>query len=649
MSPLKPLSFHPEQFFELALDLVCVADAQGRFLHVNPAFTELLGWSREELLGSLASAILHPDDVESQRREVEALGRGGPRSFENRYRCSDGTYRQLSWSARAELASGRIYAVARDVTAHRAIEGSLQQIFDASPAGLLLVTAQGAIAMANPMVAELLGYEVDELLGLPVEVLLPAAQRSAHVARRAFAGSPRRMAPGRRVMAARKDGSEVPIEIRLSSIDGLGEPLTLAAVSDQRQQRALEESLEAARNVAEEASRAKSEFLANMSHEIRTPLTAILGFADVLCEMNDAGSAEQRLQILDTIKNAGVHLLTVINDILDLSKIEADKMTVERVETPLVAVLREIEGLMRPRASGKGVTVETVLATPVPDRIVSDPTRLRQILMNLAGNAVKFTEAGAVTLRAGVTGDAALAKLVIDVVDTGPGMTREQADRLFCAFGQADATVTRKHGGTGLGLTICRRLAGLMGGSVELVATEPGVGSTFRVELPLEPIPGAQLLASLGEPSARRVEVPVASARVVGRVLLAEDGVDNQRLISLHLRKAGATVEVADNGVIALAMIDRAEAEGRPYDLLLTDIQMPEMDGYTLARTLRARGSGLSIVALTAHAMAEDRERCTAAGCDDYAAKPIDKATLLATCAAWVGRRRSGGRGSRAA
>ena len=397
-------------------------------------------------------------------------------------------------------------------------------------------------------------------------------------------------------------------------------------------------ALQQARIQAEAASHSKSEFLANMSHEIRTPLTAILGYADLLRDEGNM-SPTQRIETIDTIRNAGAHLLIVINDILDLSKIEADKMTIERVATPLTTILQEVTSLIRPRAIGKGVKLTTALATSVPDSIISDPTRLWQILMNLAGNAIKFTEEGTVTITAHVMQHLDGARLVIDVDDTGPGMSPEQAGRLFQAFSQVDNSITRKFGGTGLGLTISRRLATLMGGEVTLARTEPGKGSCFRIELPLEVALGAAMVDEFVAVASRPAEVAGGKVGMLaGRILLAEDGLDNQRLIAFHLRKSGATVDIADNGRIALEMIDKNEANGTPYDLLLTDMQMPEMDGYTLARTLRARGSRLPIVALTAHAMAEDRHKCLDSGCDDYATKPIEKKKLLATCSAWIGK-----------
>jgi len=396
--------------------------------------------------------------------------------------------------------------------------------------------------------------------------------------------------------------------------------------------------LEAARLRADAASHAKSVFLANMSHEIRTPLTSVLGYADLLCEEGERQwPLEQRLQTLQTVRSAGKHLLTVVNDILDFSKIEAGKATVESVETPLLQLLCEIESLMLPRALSKGLTLAVRLRTPLPDRVLCDPTRLRQILLNLTGNALKFTEIGGAMISARAEPRAGSSRLIIDVSDTGPGISAEQAKLLFLPFSQADASATRRFGGTGLGLAICRRFAELLGGTVTLAASEPGRGACFRLDLPLLPLPGAVLGTSLEGLMPEPGQIAQLPITLDGRVLLAEDGEDNRRLITLHLRKAGADVETAENGNVALAMIEKAEREGRPYDLLLTDIQMPELDGYTLARVLRGNGNRIPIVALTAHALAEDRVQCMKAGCDDYAAKPIDRRDLLQRCARWLG------------
>jgi signal transduction histidine kinase/CheY-like chemotaxis protein len=410
---------------------------------------------------------------------------------------------------------------------------------------------------------------------------------------------------------------------------------------------------------AEMASYAKSEFLANVSHEIRTPLTAILGYTDLLRDdlMVSSGSTRQ-LDAVDTIRRAGEHLLIVLNDVLDLSKIEAGSMVIETIPTDLPALLLEVDGLMQARVAPKGVVLRTHLESPVPERIHTDPTRLRQILMNVLGNAAKFTDAGSIDVQVRVLSaaeDFAVDMLRIAVTDTGPGMTPAQAASLFQPFTQADASVTRRHGGTGLGLTICRRLAELMEGRVYLAHTAPGVGTTFVIELPLEAVAEARRVTalpiaapSLAHGGARPPILAPSAITLRGRVLLAEDGPDNQRLIGHYLRTAGATVTIVENGALALEAMRDAMATGTPYDLLVTDMQMPELDGYSLAKALRQQGVTTPIIALTAHAMAEDRTRCLSAGCDDYVRKPIDRAALLGACARWIGASTTATAGSEA-
>jgi len=402
--------------------------------------------------------------------------------------------------------------------------------------------------------------------------------------------------------------------------------------------RRAESDLKRATRAAQSADRAKSEFLANMSHEIRTPLTTILGYADLLREDGDAHRAPpQRLQAIDLIRLAGRHLLTILNDVLDLSKIEAGEMNIEIVDTDLPRLLAECLDLMRFAASGRGVALHLEMDTPLPIMVRTDPTRLRQVLLNLLGNAVKFTEQGTVTLRCGMDGDA----LVVDVEDTGVGMSPEQASRLFQPFAQADPSVARTHGGTGLGLAISRRLATLMGGSVMLLRTEEGVGSCFRARLEMEVPEGSRRLADRAALASytSRNDAMAPTGRIPplrGRILVAEDGRENRQLITIHLERAGAQVTSAEDGRAALRLVEDAHRLGRPFDLLLTDLQMPEMDGLTLVRTLRSRGESMPIVALTAHDLGEDRQRCIDAGCDDFASKPIERSTLLSACAKWL-------------
>jgi signal transduction histidine kinase/CheY-like chemotaxis protein/HPt (histidine-containing phosphotransfer) domain-containing protein len=392
--------------------------------------------------------------------------------------------------------------------------------------------------------------------------------------------------------------------------------------------RALRDEIEE-RDVANAANRAKSEFLANMSHEIRTPLTAVLGYADLLLDTNLSPS--DRLSHVQTIRRNGEHLLSILSDILDLSKIEAGKIEIEKIACSPAQVVADVASLMRLRAHEKRLDFRVKFETPIPERVQSDPTRLRQILMNLVGNAVKFTDEGAVVLAVEcVFPDGDAPQLVFTVTDDGIGMSTDQLGRLFQPFVQADTSTTRRFGGTGLGLVICRRLAEMLGGSIS-ARSAPNEGSTFALRVPTGDIHDVPMVERIEEAGPLPQLLDVSTIRCEGSVLLAEDGRDNQVLISTHLRRAGATVAVAENGREAVEMALAAVRSGRPYDVILMDMQMPELDGYGATAKLRGRGYDGWILALTAHAMATDRERCLSAGCDDYLTKPIDKLHLLTT------------------
>lgn len=397
--------------------------------------------------------------------------------------------------------------------------------------------------------------------------------------------------------------------------------------------------LERLRAQADLANRSKSEFLANMSHEIRTPMTAILGYAELLMDPR-TGPAEQASHI-GTIRRNGEHLLTIINDILDLSKIEAGRLTVERVETPLWELVEEVHSLMNVRAVERKIELFCEVESRIPTTIRTDPVRLRQVLTNLVGNAIKFTEKGEVRVKVGLDSvDVPRPRIRIEVADTGIGMTPEQVGRLFEPFAQADTSTTRRFGGTGLGLVISQRLAKALGGDIQ-VHSEPGKGSRFVVLIDPGPIDRARMIAEKPQAGVMRQEARPAEtdATLRGRVLLAEDGPDNQRLIALVLRKAGLAVEIAGNGRIAFEKAMKAASERLPFDLILMDMQMPEMDGYSATSLLRGSGYSGPIIALTANAMASDRERCLAAGCDDYATKPIDRRILIALIAEHLRKR----------
>ena len=395
--------------------------------------------------------------------------------------------------------------------------------------------------------------------------------------------------------------------------------------------------LERARFEAEEANRHKTEFLANMSHEIRTPMTAILGYAEVL---EESAADEFGREACRIVRRNGEHLLEVLNDILDMSKIEADKMQIEVRSCSPLGIVDEVVSLMRVRAAEIGVTLAMSSEGPVPTEIHTDPTRLRQILLNLVGNAVKFTPRGKVRIVVQCADlSSAQARVDFEVIDSGIGMTGEQIAALFKPFQQADASTTRRHGGTGLGLAISRRLARALGGDIAVKSVR-GKGSAFRLSLPL----GEDLdrLDRHHDNLQRKVTAqPVSTAPVPVlpescQILLVEDGVDNQRLISLLLRKAGAEVVVADNGRDACNLVLNPAPGSKPVQLILMDVQMPIMDGYEATRRLRLAGCTLPIVALTAHAMVGEKERCLAAGCDAFLTKPIDRARLIRVAAKLV-------------
>ena len=387
---------------------------------------------------------------------------------------------------------------------------------------------------------------------------------------------------------------------------------------------------EAARAAADAANRAKSNFLANMSHEVRTPLNAILGFADLLAE-GTATPDEQKVHA-ETIRQASDHLLTMVNDLLDLSTLDAGQVTMEQVDVDAVRLLRDVAALLEPRAAGKGIRM--TCATPQGRVIIkSDPLRLRQVLLNLIGNAVKFTELGGVTITMTPQDHPPARKLVrIEIADTGIGISPEKLTAIFKPFTQSDESMTRRFGGSGLGLAICQRLAAALGGAIE-VHSQLGKGSVFT--LVIDALAGVRA----STPSGPTIDLKDTSPLNMS-ILYAEDGPDNQRLVSFLLRKAGAIVTLAENGRQA---VDRIKG-GEHFDLILMDMQMPEMDGYEATRDLRKSGYEIPIIALTAHALADDRGKCLMAGCDDFLTKPIDRELLVATCRRW---KHTGGEGQK--
>lgn len=383
----------------------------------------------------------------------------------------------------------------------------------------------------------------------------------------------------------------------------------------------------------EVANRAKSEFLANMSHEIRTPMTAILGYVEMLGQDDQEVDS---LELAQTIKRNGKYLLNVLNEILDLSKIESGKIEMENHPIYLPGLMAEIESMMSVRAAEKGLDLIVINEGPVPEVVRSDPTRLKQILTNLVGNAIKFTRQGHIQCSVRFSEKEGTPTVIFSVTDTGIGISKEDAKKLFEPFQQQDGSPSRRFGGTGLGLTICKRLVDLLDGTIE-VQSELGKGSVFTAEVHVTLPETVTMADDMRKWFPHRQEVRKKPSKLsekkkslVGlRILLVEDGLDNQRLVSHILRKAGAMVVIAENGYEGIRQIEFSKEAKEPFDLVLMDMQMPVMDGYQATSQLRQMGYTTPIVALTAHAMSTDRLKCLQAGCDDYASKPIDVKGLV--------------------
>lgn len=362
--------------------------------------------------------------------------------------------------------------------------------------------------------------------------------------------------------------------------------------------------------IAERSNRIKSLFLANMSHEIRTPLTAIIGFVDLLKETSlTRREQNQYLEIIDRTANG---LATIINDILDISKVEAGKLEIEYATCNLSYLLRDLKALLSLRCEEKGIDLKFVTKN-IPDYLVTDGTRLKQILINVIGNAIKFTNHGSVI----VTFDSYDGKLFCTVKDTGIGISPNSIDQLFTTFSQGDISIRKKFGGTGLGLVLSKRLAQLLGGDVILQDTQIGVGSTFVVSVAIRE-------ANMIPLKPEKTETSTAPSLQGLQVLVVEDSLDNQLLAQQYLSREGANVKTANHGAEALE-----DVENNDYDLVLMDMQMPVMDGYTATRELRKKGIRTPIIAMTAHAMREDLQKCLNAGCDAYISKPFRRTNLV--------------------
>jgi len=489
--------------------------------------------------------------------------------------------------------------------------------------GVIVINHQGIIESVNQAVTKLFGYSRDELVGHKVNMLMPEPYCDEHdqyLQHYLTGGEAKVIGIGREVLGKRKDGSTFPLQLSISEVKNKDKHLFTGIVRDITQQKTLESNLIAERKRAEATNQLKTEFLANMSHEIRTPMSAIIGMTELTLETE---LQPLQKQYLTNVATSAKNLLELLNDILDLSKIEGEHLELEQIEFDLRQLLETVIDMSSTLAQRKGLKLLLYIDPELSIFFTGDPQRLRQIVVNLVGNAIKFTEQGQVLVKA----QAEASQVLLSVSDTGIGIPAERQDKIFNSFTQADGSISRQYGGSGLGLTITQQLVALMGGTIWL-ESQVGQGSTFYCRLPLAPSTGESL-----QKAQQLRDQPRYHCQPLN-ILVAEDNPINQLLIETRLKQYGHQVTIAHDGN---QVVEHIMFNQQRFQVVLMDIQMPKMDGFEATRIIRAQeaqtGEHVPIIAMTANAMKGDREQCLQAGMDNYLTKPIDFQALFAVLA----------------
>ena len=510
----------------------------------------------------------------------------------------------------------------------RLSESKLHSIFKSVPEAIVVADSQGKIVQCNDATAAIFGYSMQALVGQHVSLLMAEAEQGPHdqyMDRYLKAGDKNRLNQPHVLQGRRRDGSLFPVRLTISETRLDNGHFFIGVMQDFTAIQSAQDLLVEAKEKAEQANRMRGEFLANMSHEIRTPMNGIVGMTELALDTTDT---ERQREYLVLARDSANHLLQIINEILDFSKIEAKALELELLEVSPVQLVRHTARSLEQLARAKGVDLRLETAPDIPELLWMDPVRMRQVLTNLIGNAIKFTDEGSVTVKTELVPavDAKTVLLRISIIDTGIGFDPERTEALFSPFTQADGSVTRSFGGTGLGLAITRSLLQLMGGYITAEG-RPGEGATFVATLPARKVEQASAQALAPAPAKAPVPPPIATEGVPCSVLLVEDHEINRKLAEIMLQRMGYRYAVAADGQQALDLLAQEH-----FDVVLMDVMMPVMDGLTALRALRAREavSGLRtpVLMVTAHAMTGDKERFIAAGADGYVSKPMSQAAL---------------------